>query len=737
MIARKLAGLVALATALLATSADAATGVCDVSAGDYTTFTGTDPYTAPLTNPGVSGARCMKTIRTLGTVVEGVFRDGKGRYANELKTFGKLYNMWPGEGFNTTCSPGFDPKPERNVPGKYLCTGTGAFGEVADAVNTLDWKWSQGPRFNPAGRAWCTDLTKGCYGGRCYDRECVEPNGTLKACASGEICVKGSCVAGSPTTLAACTALLTKTNVLDGDKNFYNPWDAMVFDLGGLANKVAIFAQNDHGPQPCESNEYTVFLTNNPQSRELVNDPGKTGADPNKWNRAKLFKIFTHGWIDNPACCDSPKDCDPTKCTLPVPGDAPVLETDSMTLVFSLPCGISFRYVATISGYDGRSLTDPSTVDDCEFHSSENEIDAVAGLNDDESAICPDKDGDGFPACACDPKPTPCDCNDDPAVDPNAAKYYPGAPQDCDGPQYSCAPSMCPTGTVCHTHQCLSPCGSGEYKCPTGFACQTVTPTGGGAPTALCIPSPCGDAGACPAGFVCKDGKCADLCEGVKCPYPQRCQGGSCIDPCGLIKCPTGQSCYSGKCIDNCACIDKTSASYPCVGATCEKSTGKCIPVGCDAFICPSGQHCEGSSTGPVCKGPCEGVVCPGKQVCDPTKGCVDPCDLLTTPCATGKVCKAGVCIDEECQNVECSAPLVCERGKCVDPSASELCFNCDGGASTDDAGDASTGIPGLAPTDDTGGCGCRVGAGGRAAATMTATALALAILARRRRSRR
>ena len=44
----------------------------------------------------------------------------------------------------------------------------------------------------------------------------------------------------------------------------YHPWTGLVFDLGGPSNKVAIFAENDHGPQPCESLEYTVFLTDNP-----------------------------------------------------------------------------------------------------------------------------------------------------------------------------------------------------------------------------------------------------------------------------------------------------------------------------------------------------------------------------------------------------------------------------------------------------------------------------------------
>ncbi len=761
---KRIGALSTLALALgAAPSAHAATGKCDVSGGDYTQFTGTDPYAVPTSGIGVSGARCMKTIRSLGgQVVEGVFQDGKGRYADELGTYGKLFNMYPGERFTGAgCSPGIHLKPGRNNPSGYTCSaptagGDGSFNAVAASANALDWKWTQGPRYNPAGRVWCTDASKGCFGGRCYDRSCVQADSSLKPCAVGEICVGGACVVGDPTTLEACTPLNVKPGVADGNGSFYNPWDALVFDLGGLANKVAIFATNDHGPQPCESNEYTVFLTNNPYSHEIVNDPVKDGANPNKWNRAKLFKIFTHGWIDNPSCCDSPKNCDPTLCTLPAPGDAPVLEADSMVTVFSLPCGITFRYVATISGYDGRSLTDPSTVDDCEFHSSENEVDAVAGLNDDESAICPDKDGDGFPSCNCSPKPTPCDCNDDPALDPNAPKYFPGAPADCDGPQYGCAQVTCPVGTTCHNHQCLSACGGGEYKCPPGAACKTVTPTGGGPETALCLSSPCGDAGACAAGFTCKDGACVDLCASVKCPYGQRCQAGLCVDPCALTICPVGQHCQEGKCSDSCACLAKDATGYPCGGPlpVCDTKKGTCVADGCTSVTCAPGQHCEGSEAGPVCRGACEGVVCPAKQVCDDLKGCVDKCALLTTPCASGKACKDGVCIDATCVNVVCTAPFVCAGGKCIDPSASELCFTCDTG-STQPIEDASTppdasivgpdgGVPAEAgfvdeePTKDQSGCGCRTPSSSAAqtSAGLVGAAFALTLFLSRRRRR-
>ncbi|GAC1369570.1 MAG: hypothetical protein NVSMB47_19430 [Polyangiales bacterium] len=543
----------------------------------------------------------------------------------------------------------------------------------------------------------------------------------------------------------------------DGDKTFYYPWDQLVFDMGGLANKVAIFAVNDHGPQPCESNEYTVYLTNDPYSKELVEDPGKTGADPAKWNRAKLYKLYTHGWIDDGDCYDAPGaacSCTGAACDLPKAGDPPRLEADSMTLVFSLPCGIAFRYAAFIAGYDGHSLTDPSAPPDaCEYHSFDAEIDAVAGLNDDESAICPDKDHDGFPTCDCTPKPDPCDCVDDPAKNPDAPKYHPGAPQSCDGPQYSCAPTPCPAGTTCYVHQCLLPCAAGEFKCGSGFTCEHATPTvdagvdaGGGVD--LCVPAPCGDAGVCPAGDVCVDGKCVDPCAApTKCPAGEVCQDGACKDPCALIKCPAGQTCQDGLCHDKCACLDKKAAGYPCKGATpaCDGKTGGCVPSGCDTTTCPAGDHCEGSAAGPTCKTACEGVTCPIGTTCDPVKGCATPCALRPAPCASGTVCnKHGDCVDPACAVVDCKSPFVCKGGACVAPGAGDGCLTCDAGShdvGVLDASSGETGLPDGGPESlgdnpgSQGSCGCAIpGAGGATAGLLATGALGLLVFSRRRR---
>ncbi len=749
----------ALSLVLTTTAADAApTGFCDVSPGEYTSYTGTSAglETANVLSPGVSQSRCLKDIQSLGGfVVNSVFRDSKGRYADELPTYGKLVNTWPGENANSVCNTTY-PAGKRNAP-LDLCTAatytSKPIAETAAHANALDWKFAKPVRYTPLSRIACPSTwpPMGCYGDRCYDPECVNTDGSLKTCGSGQICKKGACVAGTASSLPACKIVpnhgAVGTKVENGSPANYEPWNGLVFDLGGLASKVAVFPINDRSPQPCESIEYTVYLTNDPSSREFIDDPGPVGPNPKKWNRAKLYKIYTHGWIDNPDCCSSPKTCDPTKCAVPKDGDPPVFEGDAMTIVYALPCGIAFRYAAFVAGYDGRSLGDPAAgADRCSYHSFDAEIDAVAGLNDDESAICPDRDGDGFPTCDCSPKPSPCDCVDDPGVNPEAKKYFPGAPQACDGPAYSCAPLLCPTGSSCINSQCLRPCAGGEFKCPGGFTCTSVTATDGGAKSDVCVPAPCGDAGNCPAGQLCKSGTCVDLCAPpTKCPPGHVCQSGVCFDPCALVTCPAGEVCNGGKCTLPCACLKPTAFGYPCGGSTsaCRKESNTCVAPGCDTLKCAPGKVCVGTEAGPKCKGTCEDVVCPGKQVCDPVKGCADKCDLLATPCASDRVCRNGVCVDLLCANVDCDPPFECREGVCVEADTG-VTFDggvADGGVTDDATVEADGSVPppgGWPKSPDKEGAGCRCSTpGGSSASLLVACAglgLAVAAFARRRR---
>src|SRR5262249_16092626 len=181
------------------------------------------------------------------------------------------------------------------------------------------------------------------------------------------------------TTQAALPCPADWTCITDQRGGNYCPGEGLVFDLGGPSNQVAIFAVNDHGPQPCESLEYTVYLTDNPFAQDRVQDPKTTGVDPSKWNRAVLTRIFTWGWEN----VRTPDRVNHLQC-----GDTTLysVEDDSFAQVFALPCGINFRYAAVVAGNDG--LVFPP----CAFDSSEAELDAVAGLTESGSGVCPDAD---------------------------------------------------------------------------------------------------------------------------------------------------------------------------------------------------------------------------------------------------------------------------------------------------------------------------------------------------------
>lgn len=131
--------------------------------------------------------------------------------------------------------------------------------------------------------------------------------------------------------------------------------------------------------------------------------PTTTGADPMKWNRAVLKKVFTKGFVE----IRPPDPAGHAAC-----GDTSQysVEEDSMVTVYGLPCGLNFRYAAVVAGNDG--LDFPA----CAFDSQEAELDAVAGLTEDGAGVCPDQDHDGYVACNCAGAPAVCDCND---ADPN------------------------------------------------------------------------------------------------------------------------------------------------------------------------------------------------------------------------------------------------------------------------------------------------------------------------------
>ncbi len=479
---------------------------------------------------------------------------------------------------------------------------------------------------------------------------------------------------------------------------FEAPWvSGFVFDLQGSANRVVVFPITDHVNDSClEAFEYSVYLTDNPDSREFV--PVGATPDANRWNRAVLTRAFLRGWTNNPLSTGTAADMGAHPLADSSPGEA---IADSIATVWSLPCGITFRYASIVSGNAGN----PDAR--CAFYSSEDEFDAVAGLNEDGSAICPDADHDGFRDAACGGS----DCNDaDPAINPGAMEDCRSTSDvNCDGH----AP-MCPSGTACVNGVCAASCLEGA--CADGFTCL---PTGGGG--SACVPAACAGV-TCPAGQICGPTGCQAPCDGAVCPIGQTCVSGACVDLCAGITCGTNQHCENGRCVPSCGCLGCSA------GLVCDNASGRCNTSACNDLPCPSEQRdCRGT---PRCvSGPCDGVHCPLGQSCD----------------------SGGRCVVDRCFGIACAPPFVCADGQCVAPSS-------DGGTGTDasaDGGsttDASTGMDGSmdgstrsdAGADaggrvDQGSCGCRTAGTHRGTAGFVWAAMAAiaVIIRRRRRARR
>jgi MYXO-CTERM domain-containing protein len=620
-------------------------------------------------------AACTAAIQAAsGLVVNDIFHDANNNTAQNLPVYGTLINNFP------QCLPeridfagAGQSNPPYNCPGQY--GGVGATATAASAntfLSAVDRLWWQ---------------------------PCRLGNGALDAngCVKDWSCI-GDDVGGN-----------------------YHPWEGMVFDLGGPANKVAIFAENDHGPQPCESLEYTVFLSDNPFAHDVTDiilQPAVTGVDPNKWNRAVLSKIYTGGWVQvrPPDPANFGAACGDT-------ADYSV-EEDSFVQVFSLPCGITFRYAAIVAGNDG--LDFPA----CAYNSNEGEIDAVAGLTESGAAVCPDNDHDHYVDCNCPGAPPVCDCNDsDPTI-------HPGAPEACDSTtDYNCDMQLgsCPAGLICYASTCLTPCGGGETPfCPAGSSCVS-SPDG-----KVCVPNDCN----CTPGQVCINNVCVSACQNVHCPGTQICQDGNCIEPCANILCPAGQFCEAGQCVFPCNCYaGDVGCTTPAVCDNVVGGTNTCVDPMCKGVMCGPGQTCD-PSTGTCIDFCSSGVQCPEGQKCSPTDGCVPVCTGVT--CPTKFTCDpmTGTCVDTSCANVTCLAPTVCMGGVCVTPdgggSSSGSMSSSSGSGSTGTEGGSHGSGSGGADPGDQGTCGCRaVGEGDEgplsAAGGLALLGVAIA-LARRKR---
>lgn len=514
-----------------------------------------------------------------------------------------------------------------------------------------------------------------------------------------------------------------------GDPASYDPTRGRMYDLGGEANRVVLFPITDHPPLPCEAFEYTVWLTNDPETT-LVATPD--APNPNAWNPARLIRAYTEGWTRNPRATGVAEGGRADLSTWLRDLSAGDAVGDALATVWALPCGITFRYVSIQAGNNGNPGPE------CAFHSSDDELDAVAGLNEDDTAICIDGDGDGHRAAACGGS----DCDDaNPAI-------HPGAFEPCDSSvDLDCQPMAdCPTGTECDVSSGLCTVVCFEGSCSEGYTC-----TGAG----LCAESACAArTEPCPAGSLCRGGACVAPCEGVVCPRGRVCTGGACVDPCAGVVCPSMQVCIAGTpgaltlCGPACTCLDLPATTLCAAGTACDARAGSptaglCVEPGCETASCGPGEACVAGA----CVDGCSGVTCPFGQVCRVGECVADRCASVT--CGVGLVCRDGACRDA-CDGVSCPAGERCAAGACEpDPCASVDCgpaARCvegtcvelprDAGPPVDAGMDAGRRGGGGVVTDA--GCGCRAG---RAAVPVSggigALLIGLALGARRRRRAR
>ncbi|MCA9606395.1 MAG: putative metal-binding motif-containing protein [Myxococcales bacterium] len=513
--------------------------------------------------------------------------------------------------------------------------------------------------------------------------------------------------------------------VADGAPGFYYPWRGRIYDIGGEANRVVLFPITDHDPLPCEAFEYAVFLTNDPDATEIAPEDA---PDPRLWNRARLIRAFTQGWTRNPnatGAAEAGRTDLATHLRDTSAGDA---VADALATVWALPCGLTFRYVGIQAGNEGNPGPE------CAFHSSDDELDAVAGLNEDDTGICIDADGDGHRDAACGGS----DCDD---TDP---EVHPGAFERCDATvDRDCRPmEACPDGTICDT--------------TTGL-CSTQCFEGGCAPGFTCLGDRCVDAACamldepCPDGTLCREGTCVAPCDGVVCPAGRVCAGGACIDPCLGVVCPSNQVCVAGEpdaltlCGPACTCDELVLPLCPTDEACdmrMESGTyGHCVDPGCETLTCGPGEICNGGACVDGCAGVtcpldqlcvdgecvvdrCASVVCPGTQVCRDGE-CFDACDGVS--CPGGQICRDGACIPDPCFGVSCDPGERCVSGTCV-PDGPVV----DAGGTSMDAGTGRPDAGEGAPMD--GGCGCRTSGGPGSTPLLALLGLAVALAWRRRR---
>lgn len=183
----------------------------------------------------------------------------------------------------------------------------------------------------------------------------------------------------------------------------------------------------------------------------------------------------------------------------------------------------------------------------------------------------------------------------------------------------------------------------------------------------------------CPEGLECRDGTCAETCQGAEIPCGDRCCGsdqlcraGACVDPsgcaspCGTECCGDAEECFDGACVPGCptprcggVCCDEGDA---CIDGSCCPSSRSCGGVCCDGLeVCDSG----------ICKPDCGGgVPACGGECCAAEQTCVgDRCVTL------GPECQASGCATRP-GDLACGDDQICDPGlgRCIPVDAAPEC---------------------------------------------------------------
>jgi MYXO-CTERM domain-containing protein len=239
---------------------------------------------------------------------------------------------------------------------------------------------------------------------------------------------------------------------------------------------------------------------------------------------------------------------------------------------------------------------------------------------------------------------------------------------------------LCPGTQVCDKGSCVEACGTGEFRCGTGFSCVA----------GQCIDDVCATV-ECPAGQACRNGTCLNACDGVVCPAGEECQLGRCVDPCKAVACTGGKVCERGLCVSDCNCRGCAE------GLKCGLD-GRCSDPRCVGIECPAGEKCAAGA----CVDACAGVMCPGGADC--VNGA---CQMPSGGSSNGGGTDGGIILGGA--------------------------LNLGGKGSTNGTGNDSNG-PGLVSADP--GCACEVVGSSRSGTALFLAGLATALaLGRRRRN--